>query len=252
MTDGSELDTIRTSFADQVTGVYELLDFDRFVIDHVVGGLESLAEKLEIDGRNSAAMLVRNRVSGLLNVRKSDSLRPRYQTIFNQCVVLLVSYFGSSVGDVFRSSTARALDRGCDVPAASQEIKLAWQDFGGTEGTVEEMFAELLVAQRDISFQDMQSVHRAFKEHLRIEIGRTEETNDIILGQAARHVIVHSGGVVDARMVRQVSAARPRRLKPAVAASERIEFTPGEVRLLGASMTSYIEALVAAAGPLFD
>jgi hypothetical protein len=134
-----------------VTGVYELLDFDRFVIDHVVGGLEALARQLEDDGRNSAAMLVRNRVSGLQNVRRSDSLRPRYQTIFNQCVVLLVSYFGSSVGGVFRRTTARALDQGCDVPAASQEIKLAWQDFGSTEGPLEEMFAELLVARHQLS-----------------------------------------------------------------------------------------------------
>jgi hypothetical protein len=94
-------------------------------------------------------------------------------------------------------------------------------------------------------------VSRAFREHLRIEIGRTEETNDIILGQAARHVIVHAGGV-DARMVRQVSGAHPRRLKPAIAVNERIEFTPDEVRQLGASMTSYIEALVAAASPMFN
>src|SRR5262245_42084381 len=119
MTDPPELNAIRTSFTEQVNGVYELLDFDRFVIDHVVGGLGSLAEQLESDGRNSAAMLVRNRVSGLLNVRRSDSLRPRYQTIFNQCVVLLVSYFGSTVGDVFRRTTARALDQGTDIPAAS-------------------------------------------------------------------------------------------------------------------------------------
>jgi hypothetical protein len=53
-------------------------------------------------------------------------------------------------------------------------------------------------------------------------------------------------------MVRQVSGARPRRLKLAIAVNEKIEFSPDEVRQLGASMISYLEALIAVSRPLLE
>jgi len=39
-----------------------LLDFDRFVIDHMVGGLNELAETRAAQGQNNAARTVSNRV----------------------------------------------------------------------------------------------------------------------------------------------------------------------------------------------
>jgi hypothetical protein len=71
----------------------------------------------------------------------------------------------------------------------------------------------------------MQSIARAFKDYLGIEIERTQRVNDIVLAQGCRHVIVHSGGIVDDRLVRQLSSAQPRRLKPRLVLGERIQFT---------------------------
>ena len=46
-----------------------------------------------------------------------------------------------------------------------------------------------------------------------LDLGRNEDANDIILGQAARNLMAHAGGKIDERFRNQVSNAYPRRLK---------------------------------------
>ena len=53
----------------------------------------------------------------------------------------------------------------------------------------------------------MQSVSRSFKKWLGYAPARDERTNDIIVGQAARHAIVHANAVTDERFVSQVRGA---------------------------------------------
>ena len=86
----------------------------------------------------------------------------------------------------------------------------------------------------------MQSISRAFKEHLNVQLKRSVDTNNIILGQAARHVIVHAGGIVDKKMLRQVSGCNPRSLKRELKLDDRLQFNPQEIRVLSESMTVYV------------
>lgn len=240
----SEFRTVIDGFKANSDAVYELLEFDGLVLDHVVGGLDGLADALEAQGKRQASTTVRNRVAALRNTRKNESLRPRYATIFNQCVVLLVSYFGSAVHSLFTLGVAKGLHEGHNIPAAGQDVKFLWRELSLKEVPLEEAFADLLVAQKDISFQDMQSISRAFDAHLGIPLEQDAVTNDIILGQACRHVIVHAGGVVDTKMARQVARACPRLLKPTIQVGQVIQFEIEEVRQLGARMGEYLDRLV--------
>jgi hypothetical protein len=106
------------------------------------------------------------------------------------------------------------------------------------------MFADLLIAQHDISFQDMQSIRRAFEKHLDVRIERDAGLNDIIMGQAGRHAIVHAGGIIDNKMIRQVAGAQPRALMPAPKLGEHIRFQPSDIRLLATSMTACVASIV--------
>jgi hypothetical protein len=225
--------------------VEQLLDFGNLIVDTAVGGLREVEGQLEQRNQHNAVTLVRNRADLLAQVKQGDSLRPHYEVMFNQCVVLLVSHFGSSVHELFRRGVEGSLKVGADVPAAKQELKVSWSSVAQSEEKPESLFANLLIAQQDISFQDMQSIGRAFKSHLHVEIDRSGDVNDIILGQAARHVIVHSGGLVDHKMVRQVAEARPRTLKPEISLGDPIQFAPDEVRSLAGSMSNYLAALLA-------
>jgi hypothetical protein len=166
----------------------------------------------ELEDRNLHSVLpvIRNRAAILSNVADSESLRPQYAAMFNQSIVLLVSYFGAAAHTLFRQGVAVALAAGANVPAATDELKVSRRAVAQAEGDREVMFADLLIAQYDISFQDMQSIRRAFEKHLGVGLQRSASVNDIILGQAGRHVIVHAGGMVDNRMIRQVAGAHRR------------------------------------------
>jgi hypothetical protein len=214
------------SFAANTLEVERLLTFDRLIIEVAVDGLGHIERALEERHLHSFVGIVRNRALLLSNVAESESLRPQYAAMFNQCVVLLVSYFGSAVHSLFRQGVAAALAAGADVPAATEELKVSWRGVAQVEGDREAMFADLLIAQHDISFQDMQSIRRAFDKNLNIRMERTAHANNIIVGQAARHVIVHAGGVIDQRMVRQVSGAQPRSLLPSFDVGRPMLFSP--------------------------
>jgi hypothetical protein len=229
------------SFKANVQTVDRLLDFDRVIIETAVEGLQELADNLGKLGSRSAAKTVSNRAQLLANIKKADSLRPQYETMFNQCVVLLVSHFASAVHALCRHGIIVALSKGTNVPVITQELKLSWRAIAEAETEREGLFADLLISQQDISFQDMQSISRAFKDHLNIQLKRSVDTNNVILGQAARHVIVHAAGVVDNRMLRQISGCRPRTLKENLSLGERLQFSPQEVRLLSGSMINYVD-----------
>jgi hypothetical protein len=219
-----------------------LLEFGNLIIAAAVEGLRKVEDELEAKHLNSLVDLVRNRARMLKNI-KSESLRPQYEAMFNQCVVLLVSHFGSAVHSLFRTAVQVALRTNSQLPVVNHELRVSWQSVIDSDEPKEVLFAELLISQQDLSFQDMQSIGRAFKNHLKVEIPMDRSLNNIIAGQASRHVIVHNAGRVDARMVRQLRDAQPRDLAPSLKPGAPVAFAPPEIRVLAESMTSYLNAL---------
>ena len=88
----------RHSFEANALEVERLLTFDRLIVEVAVDALRQIEEALEHRHLHSVLPVVRNRASILSNIAQSESLRPQYAAMFNQCVVLLVSVFwgGSS------------------------------------------------------------------------------------------------------------------------------------------------------------
>jgi hypothetical protein len=107
-------DTAR-SFSANALKVDRLLTFDRLIIDVAIDGLRQIEATLEDRNLHSVIPVVRNRAALLSNVAESESLRPQYAAMFNQCVVLLVSYFGAAAHTLFRQGVAAALAAGANV-----------------------------------------------------------------------------------------------------------------------------------------
>lgn len=231
-------------FEDNVKAVVKLMNFDRDVQDmalqHIRGLHNTLldVEKIENEQRNGKRIL-----DILERIREADSLRPRYQLIFNQAVVLLVSYFGSALGNLFR----HAVQIGISVEEKrilSEELNLEVEELLSRGDQINEILGDMIILKKDISFQDMKSVARAFRKYFGIEIEKSSTVNNIILGQAARHAIVHDGGKANARIIRQISNATPRKLKPNVVENSEFQFTPDEVEILADEMKTYVESLL--------
>lgn len=231
------------SFKAHIQSVHRLMNFDRDVLGYAIQAIDELQTRLtRHHGLNNPNLDAARTLQILRGYREHDSLRPSYKTIFNQALVLLVSYFGSSVHDLFREGVANALLEDTDSALLKEQVKLSFRELRDAEFQLKEIAPDLLIQAKDISFQDMQSIGRAFKEYLGITIEKSQVVNEIILAQGCRHVIVHAGGVVDDKLVRQLSGASPRQLKPKLVSGQSVEFTVEEVSTVAEAMLSYLEA----------
>ena len=219
------------------------MTFDRVVLDVAISALESLRGRLHDKGIDNPRLTAEGTLASLKAVRQNDSLRPEYETIFNQALVLLVSYFASAVHDVFRRAIAVAVEQEGKSPLLREELKLTIADLKEVRRDFTSVVPELLIQSKDVSFQDMQSISRSFKSYLGIHIDRDSDVNDIILGQGCRHVIVHTGGIVDDKLIRQLRDANPRSVQKDLKVGSMIQFQPAEVSAISKSMARYVDLL---------
>ena len=230
-------------FDQNVQAVVRLMNFDREIQDLAIRHLENLHKSLvSMQGIQNEQLNGKRTLEILRGIRTNDSLRSRYQLIFNQAVVLLVSYFGSALGSLFRLAVRQAI-AGSDKRVLSEDLSVEVEELLSRGDQIQDVLGDMLIQKKDISFQDMRSVNRAFNKYFGIEIEKTDNVNNIILGQACRHAIVHDGGRANARILRQTDNARPRSLKPQISENEQIDFTPSEVEQLATDMRVYAVAL---------
>lgn len=222
----------------------KLTNFDRDVLDFTIDQIRDLHRRLKQQGMENPDLNGQKTLQLVSGIRKNDSLRARYETIFNQAIVLLVSYFASALGDIFRYGVAAHLEKDTESKLLEEEIKLTFAELREREWTLRESAPDLLIAKKDLSFQDMGATHKAFDQYLRISIAQDRRVNNIILAQACRHVIVHTGGVVTDRLLRQLAKVEPRDLKGTLTLGEKVQFTPEEVGTTSANMKGYIADLV--------
>jgi hypothetical protein len=78
---------------------------------------------------------------------------------------------------------------------------------------------------------------------LDVDILRDEVTNDVSVALALRHVLVHNGGVVDRKCIRQTKESFPRRLRLEIKLGETINFKTEEIRTIGETMMKYVQRL---------
>lgn len=232
-----------STFKSNVAEVERLINFDKEVLQVVTMTIEDLHGQLSqrfADERLNGARALQV-VKG---IRNNETLRAKYQAIFNQAIVLLVSHFASALGETFRAAVARTLESTGSEKLFEEEIKLTVGEIREREWNLKGSIPDLLIAKYDFTFQDMASTVRAFKSFTNVAPERDELMNNIIAAQACRHVIVHAGGRVGERALKQVSKAVPRTLKKELTLGEFIHFSAAEVEAVKRDMLVFVERLV--------
>ncbi len=238
---------IITTFEKNVQIVNDLINFDRIVLSTAITDLEKLSEKLKQHHKlDNPHLSVDKTLENLRNIQKNDSLRTHYGTIFNQALVLLVSHFASALSDVFVSSLTYGFQKKKLGHLKKEEMKLT---FGELEKIIEvarkEILAEVFSSKKEISFQDMQSVYKAFKNYLHLTITKDVNVNNIIVSQACRHSIVHDGAIVNSKTLKQVEEVFPRNFKEQLVLDSEINLSLEEIMLIETSMMKYLERIIA-------
>lgn len=133
------------TFDQNIKAVMRLINFDRDVQDMAIEHLENLHTSLVKVQRIQNEQLNGKRILEILRgIRTNDSLRPRYQLIFNQAVVLLVSYFGSAVGSLFRLAVEQAI-AGADKRVLSEELNVEVEELLSRGDQLQEVLGDMLI-----------------------------------------------------------------------------------------------------------
>jgi len=230
-------------FRRDLESIYSLLDFDQFIIDlplSEIRALKTYAEEQDLPIVKQKAEKLEKILTG---IREHGSTKITYGTIYNQCIVLAVSYFSAALENLFEYCIESSLKAGGSEVLRSEEIKLRVKDICSIGPNPLSQVGEFLVSNNKISFQDMKSIKRSFKEYLNVDIIKDELTNDIIFAQAARHIIVHNGSEINSRFQNQILAAAPRTIKPELPYTGKLSFGKEEIIQVGRRMEEYMVLL---------
>lgn len=151
-------DKPRRDFANNVESVHELANFDRYVMDFAIERAEGLHRRLAARDGNPVTN-GEHALTALRNVRTNDSLRRNYGVIANQGLVLLVSYFSSAVGDIFRAAVPLAHAQRVSDKLRKEDLRLSLDELVQYSSEPDSL-GELFATKKDIGFQDMQSIVR--------------------------------------------------------------------------------------------
>ncbi len=236
---------ILKTFNQHVADVDRLMAFDREVMQVAISTVEDLHKRLVTQQRIENEQLNGTRVLQMLKgIRDHETLKPRFSLILNQAIVLLVSYFGSAVEDIFCFAISASLQANSSSRLKKEELKLTVAELLETVANSDGAVASLFIEKKDLSFQDMQAIQRAFRDYIGVEMDKDATVNNIILAQACRHIIVHAGGEITTRLIRQVSGAVPRNIKTDMIEGGVVQFSQEEIRAVAESMKQYLSTLV--------
>ncbi|MDP1814571.1 MAG: hypothetical protein Q8K92_09010 [Leadbetterella sp.] len=241
-------ETIKINFQKNQESVRQLLDLDRTLLEFCIISIEALEVKLKSNSEiqlTNVHFLPSSTLSALKNIRTNDSLRAQYDEMFNQGLVLAVSHFSTAIHSIFKEAINQACRCSPDsLTAMNEDIKITFEELKNYNFDLTERLGDLLVKKKDISFQDMQSVHRAFKTFFNLDLERTTNVNNIIFAQAARHSIVHAEGLADEKFIKQIKGCENRTIKQNIIPNEKILFSTIEINEIQACMSFYINNLI--------
>ena len=234
------LDIIQSSFSKNCDEVLSLMTFDELVLDIILKQLETKNQKLRNLEIRNQELLLDSTIKILKNIKEHESLKGKYSSMYNQCLVLLVSQFSSIIGDIFKNLMQYSFSCGKSLLSIEEKLSLSINDLHDLRSNFDGEIADKFVEKKSISFQDMQSIARAFKDYFRIEIRKDKIVNNIILAHAFRHNIVHYSGRTNEKLFNQIVDAMPRDLQKEIVPDSEIEISQAELRLVSESMKSYV------------
>jgi hypothetical protein len=229
-------------FTENRDAAIRLMEFDDVILTQATSSLIASIQKINKYYQNKALTSeLSNSLKTLENIHSNESLHKQYEMMNNQCLVLLVSYFSLAVEKLFKDSLILMLNRPSSGTLKLEPLKLTLDDLRESDFDLKASIGDIIA--KDISFQDMQSIGRAFNTFYSFKIPQDKDVNNIILAQACRHAIVHFGAVANSRTIHQVAKAVPRSLKWELILDSEIGFERNEVRLVGQSMDTYLSTL---------
>lgn len=238
---------VRDKFYSDVQSVRELMNFDSVILDFCIDHIESLDKKIKNNNEIKITNVVfypENTLKQLKLIKKNNSFRNMYDSIFNQSLVLLVSYFTVAIKNLFASSLQYYAEHNKDhFKTIKTDLKFSIQELSNFNFNLSSDFGNLIISKNNITFQDMKSICREFKQYFGFNIEKNLDVDNIILSQASRHSIVHALSIADEKFINQIRSADKRSLKLNINQNDEIIFSASEIEVVIASMNKFLNNL---------
>lgn len=242
------LNPIRVNFESNIKSTHEFLNFDSLLLEFCITQIEVLDARIKNNDQiaiTNPRFLPTNTLLVLKNIKSNESFKGMYETLSNQGVVLLVSYFTSALKEIFIKSIGYLVDENSLVVKENTgEFKFTLKELAKYEFNLKSIIGEVIFEKKNISFQDMKSSLECFKLYFDVDIEKDQIVDNVILAQAARHAIVHSLSIADSKFINQISGAKKRTLKTEITFNDGIVFTKDEVKIIASSLLSFIDGLI--------
>ena len=239
--------SIRDNFYSNIKSVKDLMNFDKNILDFCIYHIEILEKKIKNNNEikiTNVAFLPENTLIQLRQIKENNSLRDMYTSIFNQSLVLLVSYFTSAIKELFGSTIQYLAENNQEhFSLIKSDIKFSFQELGNYNFNLTSEIGNLIIEKNNISFQDMQSICREFKQYFGFEIEKNIDLDNIILSQASRHSIVHALSIADSKFMNQIRNTDNRTIKTHVELNDPLLYSPEEIEAIIESMNNFFNML---------
>jgi len=165
--------------------------------------------------------------------------------IYNQSLLLLISIFTSTLKNIFEKSITHHVKTSNEIQFGDQEVKISFKYLLENSDNITDSFANIIIEKKEISFQDLQSSIRAFKDYLNITVKiDSNHTNNIIFGLASRNIIAHTYPYkASEKFMIQIRNANERDIKKDIKKDEFLNFNITELEILTKSLKLFIENL---------
>lgn len=243
----SRLSASNAEFEYNVQRVMDLANFDKEYQRVALEYLHSMKKKIPEDVRHQSE---RNRIDALIfsfeNMSKDQSLKEKYGTMYNQCLVLLVSHFGETLSEIYKGNIAQSIKFRLAKKSNENDFRVTFDELLGVDFNDDRDVGRFIVEKQAESFQDMQAICRLYSGDFGCKYEEDAIRDNIIFSQATRHIIVHAGAKVSSKFLRQIRNCNKRTLMTGTLEEGKVvEFTSSDLETVSSAMNSFISNSIA-------
>lgn len=197
------IDKLLINFLSRIEDITNIEGVNQELVEIFKNNLATIEKDIQATGQFGGLLnKIKTQKKMLDQVKLLSQLKPKYEILREQSVVLVVGAFEVFISDIFREIANH--DPGYFVwPEKDKKISIGIESFTPTFTLGDAIIAHL--ANKQFSFQDLKSMLRAVKDYLGVEFDVSDDIRkNIIFGTSCRHIIVHNISIVDKQFLLQI------------------------------------------------
>ena len=235
-----------SNFEAQLVKISKMLELDKDVISEAIKQLAELKEgmiKADFGNHHHYPTATIDLLEGLI---RSGANRNKYISLFNQSIVLSVSYFSSTISAIFCDSLWNYLNTTKAFPnkLKKKSVKFSLAELYELNFGFSNELGRMVSRKDNISFQDTKSIKEAFNDYFNVEIQRDKNVDNIIAALSLRHAIAHNSEIIDEKCYNMLEIATNREFILQPKKDSQIKINGEELDIIMNSMKIYITSLV--------